>query len=83
MIDPLFSDLASDMRGWPWLHENLFLQPDYSGIWPSFDVQCLTDQDVARNVGGPQHDFQNLDHAVVHSILGRCQAQFLHSNAEI
>ncbi len=67
MIDPLLSDLASNTIGWPWLHENLFLQPNYSGTWPSFDGQRLTDQDVARNVGGPQHDFWNLDQTVVHS----------------
>ncbi|KAL2070821.1 hypothetical protein VTL71DRAFT_13847 [Oculimacula yallundae] len=37
IMDPLVSDLAMDTMAWPWLHESMFLQVDYSEPWPNFD----------------------------------------------
>jgi len=34
VADHMFMDSASDTTAWPWLHENLFLQTDWSAVWP-------------------------------------------------
>jgi hypothetical protein len=53
MIDPLLSDLTSDTMAWPWLHENLFLQADYSEPWPVIHQQNLIDEIPDRYSAGP------------------------------